>query len=86
MLKVNYHEYTVLRKQRVLHAWLAEFDKKQREREAGAIINFDKAFQVVQAWKKFTHDEKLIRQFRGRHRDIVRKQIAIASLKKNFVI
>ena len=51
MLKVNYHEMQILRKQRYLHKMLNEYDKRVREREAGAIINFDRLHMVMQAWK-----------------------------------
>ena len=57
-----------------------EYDRRQREREAEAIINFDRVHSVMQAWKKFTHDEKLIRQFRNQTYIRALKQSAIASL------
>ena len=37
----------ILRKQRYLHKMLEAYDKRQREREAGAIINFDRAHVIM---------------------------------------
>ena len=40
----------------------------------------------MQAWKKYTHDEKLVRQFRAETYETALKRTLISSLQKNFVI
>lgn len=54
-----------MKKHRCFQKWLTEFDKGVKGQEANAIINFDRLHLVMQAWKKYTHDEKLVKQFRA---------------------
>ncbi len=50
-----------MKKHRCLDKWLSEYDKRVKGHEANAIMNFDRKHLVMQAWKKFTHNEKLIK-------------------------
>ena len=55
----------MMKKHRCLDKWLSEYDKRVKGREANAIMNFDRKHLVMQAWKRFTHNEKLVRQFKS---------------------
>ena len=84
--QVAHRETITLRKQRFFKRWIAEYDKSVKGREANAIINFDRAHMVLEAWKQYVHNMKLVRQFREEtyHRRL--KRTAMASLERNVVI
>ncbi len=75
-----------MKKHRCLNKWLSEYDKRVKGREANAIMNCDRKHLVMQAWKRFTHNEKLIKQFMSQTYERSLKQTLIQSMQKNVII
>ena len=51
LLQVAYQETVITKKHNIFQRWIAEYDKSVKGREANAIINFDRAHMVMDAWK-----------------------------------
>lgn len=65
LMKVSFDEITRMRKQKFLHLWIAETDKKQRGEHANDIMSFSLVHQVYSAWKALVYNKKLADKFKA---------------------
>ena len=86
LLKLNRDEVEKSRKRRFFALWLTEFDKSQKKEGAEVIIKFSLLHQVLQAWKKYTIDQKKMKLFRAYNYEVNLKKHVFDLLNGNNVV